>query len=944
MIPISLKLQGINSYQKAFEIDFNKLVEGQLFGIFGPVGSGKSTILEAISMALYGETERLHARDDRNYNLMNLQSDELLIDYTFRLDPENQEYRFVVRGKRNSKNFDKVNTFDRQAYKKEQGEWLPIQQKAEEIIGLSYQNFRRTVIIPQGKFQEFLQLGSKDRTQMLKEIFGLERFDLYGKVASLDKKTQFKKENLEGQISQYADLSEEILKEKQEELKQLSKALQTQEERMQYLLSVQDVLAKYLQAKESTEKHETALAAHVAKLKRTAELLQSQQRDFESTQKEYAQLDKFRQKKRELQSLKTINANQQTIANNQARLEKGMEVLRQTQEAGKALKTELKEKERQFKKLRSNRPDFKELSDIKIWFSEKEQKQKQIQTAADEVEQDRAAIKAISKSAFAPLSDYIGSDQAIIGASDKLDKLEQFLEKEQKSLTKKIEQLQKEEQEVLVQVKLGDWAKDLNSGEPCPLCGSTHHPNLHNDEALIKQLKVVEQKIKKCKDDEAEVNRLLRDFDQKKVLLNAKKEQLEQHQQRLDAAKQGFEHFLESYIWDQFGADQKDAFLETYDKAKSLEQELLQQEGHLGHLREQLEENQSNEERYRKGLEDIKHQQLSLEAENKALEKGLQLLKVQDYAGESENNLNQHIYELENQIGDLEFNYKNAEEKLKAQEKAYNSLQGEEKILIKNTEEAKQDLEKRKTALLDIIQSKPKLELTGITFQENNEPELDAALFERQLTEENQSFETQKELHANLKNEVQRLEADLKKKLDLTKALEAINKRLEQLKMLKNLFKGSGFVDFISSIYLEELCHAANERFYKLTRQQLKLEITGKNAFIVRDYLNQGRIRSAKTLSGGQTFQAALSLALALAESIRSQNKAQQNFFFMDEGFGSQDQEALQLVLKTLKSLRKENRVVGIISHVEELKNEIEVFLTIENKEGAGSEIRTSWE
>lgn len=944
MIPVSLKLQGINSYQKSIEIDFDKLVEGQLFGIFGPVGSGKSTILEAISMALYGETERLHARDDRNYNLMNLQSDELLIDYTFRQDPEKQEYRFVVRGKRNSKNFDKVNTFDRQAYKKEQGEWIPTLQSAEEIIGLSYQNFRRTVIIPQGKFQEFLQLGASARTQMLKEIFGLERFDLYGKVASLDKKTQFKKENLEGQISQYAELSEAVLKEKQAALKELTKTLQNQEARLEFLLSVQQVLGQYLQAQESATKHATALSEHLMKLGKAGELLKSQRRDFESIQKEYAGLDKLKQKKRELQSLKTINSNQQTISQNQTRLEKGMAVLSQTQEEGKALKSELKEKETHFKQQRSNRPDFKELSDIKIWFNEKEQKQKQIETAAEEVAKHETAIKEISKAAFAPLSDYIGSDQAVVSASDKLDELEQFLEREQKNLSNRIEQLQKEEQSILVQVELGDWAKKLKAGEPCSLCGSTHHPSLHDDEEVTKQLKTVQQKIKKYKGDEAEINRLLRDFDQKKVLLSAKKELLEEYLQRLDASKQGFERFLESYIWDQFGADQRNAFLEAYEKAKTLEQALNQQEKDLELLREQLEKNQQNEERYKKGLDDIKKHQLSLETENKVLEQGLQALKVKDYIGETEKNINQHIYDLENQIKDLEYNFKNAEHKLKAQEEVFNSLKGEQKVLKKNVEEAQQELEKQKSALQAIIQSNKEQALKGINFQESIGLQLDAALFEKHLTEERRAFEAQKEVHSNLKSDTKRLEADLNKKQELSKALEAINNRLEQLKMLKNLFKGSGFVDFISSIYLEELCHIANERFYKLTRQQLKLEITGKNTFIVRDYLNQGRTRSAKTLSGGQTFQAALSLALALAESIRSQNMAQQNFFFMDEGFGSQDQEALQLVLNTLKSLRQENRIVGIISHVEELKREIDVFLSIENKEGSGSEIRASWD
>jgi exonuclease SbcC len=167
--------------------------------------------------------------------------------------------------------------------------------------------------------------------------------------------------------------------------------------------------------------------------------------------------------------------------------------------------------------------------------------------------------------------------------------------------------------------------------------------------------------------------------------------------------------------------------------------------------------------------------------------------------------------------------------------------------------------------------------------------------------------------------------------------------RAENIKTLKSLFKASGFVNYISTVYLQNLCRAANERFSRLTRQKLRLELTAGNNFEVRDYMNGGKTRSVKTLSGGQTFQAALSLALALADNIQQITASNQNFFFLDEGFGSLDKESLAVVFDTLKSLRRENRMAGIISHVEEMQQEIEVYLHIEHHEERGSVIRASW-
>jgi hypothetical protein len=101
MIPIKLSIKGLYSYRETQVVDFTKLTEASIFGIFGKVGSGKSSILEAITFALYGDTERMNkSGDDRNYNMMNLRSDDLLIDFECRAGKDNHLYRFTVKGRK----------------------------------------------------------------------------------------------------------------------------------------------------------------------------------------------------------------------------------------------------------------------------------------------------------------------------------------------------------------------------------------------------------------------------------------------------------------------------------------------------------------------------------------------------------------------------------------------------------------------------------------------------------------------------------------------------------------------------------------------------------------------------------------------------------------------------------------------------------------------------
>ena len=186
--------------------------------------------------------------------------------------------------------------------------------------------------------------------------------------------------------------------------------------------------------------------------------------------------------------------------------------------------------------------------------------------------------------------------------------------------------------------------------------------------------------------------------------------------------------------------------------------------------------------------------------------------------------------------------------------------------------------------------------------------------------------------HGRATSVLSSLEKQWQQKLEHQKRHDELDLRKQDLKKMDEMFRAQGFVNYVSSVYLKNLCESANERFFKLTNNQLRLELDEKNNFLVRDYLNSGEVRSVKTLSGGQTFQAALSLALALSDNIQHLTKAKQNLFFLDEGFGTLDKDSLQTVFKTLKALRSENRVVGIISHVEELQQEVDNFIDRERK------------
>ncbi|OAA82923.1 AAA family ATPase [Clostridium ljungdahlii] len=226
MKPIRLKIKGLNSFIESQCIDFGKLTQRGLFGIFGPTGSGKSTILDGMTLALYGETSR------KSSNYININCNTLSVSFEFQISGRNiKRYRVEREFKRDNKTGSPrsklakiVDVTDDVEKILEEGA-RNVTEKCEDIIGLRLEDFTRTVVLPQGKFSEFLRLEGKDRRNMLERLFNLQEYG-YELSEKLSKKIGREKDKanlIEGELKGYENINEKVLEEKKKTLCELNK-------------------------------------------------------------------------------------------------------------------------------------------------------------------------------------------------------------------------------------------------------------------------------------------------------------------------------------------------------------------------------------------------------------------------------------------------------------------------------------------------------------------------------------------------------------------------------------------------------------------------------------------------------------------------------------------------------------------------------------------------
>ncbi|MDQ0595638.1 exonuclease SbcC [Chryseobacterium ginsenosidimutans] len=1007
MIPIQLTIEGLYSYQKRQTIDFKNLTEAGLFGIFGSVGSGKSSILEAISFALYGETERLNMRDKRAYNMMNLKSNSSYIEFDF-LNFENKLFRATRDFKRNSKKFDDVKPSSVTFYQNIDNKWIPLDHSnAEQIINLSYANFKRTIIIPQGQFKEFLELGATERTNMMKEIFGLQRYDLQNNVSSLHIKNKSELDKLDGQLKGFEEINEEQISVQKENLETEQKRFEKAKENFQKISDAYQQLKNLKldfenlqQKKDSFNKlsaqkteidileTETDLYDRISRIfnpliseknKLSKEIYEKQteaekqrktvyetQLQFNTVKEQITllqpQFDALQQSKIQENDLSLILQTlvySDEIKNLQERTQKGSKEVMEVEEKSKNIQQNIDHLTKEIEIVKIKKLDSTLLLNVGNWFIQQKNLIKSHEEQSEKIKRQQINIEQVSEELKIFPDNF----------KETFKKKKETLEVQKKELSQKLDQLK-------IQQELAKFSNELRNGEACLLCGSYEHPNIvefHDVNAELNEILAkaqnVDNEIFTLQKQETEADKIL---ERKNIFEN----QLKTEQEIVSQIHKNIQNHLQSFTWSSFNPENEGQFeqkrLQSLETEKQIE--LISQ--NISKERETLGKELENLGKYQKALEAFKIQEAKKEEQINTNRSNLRILDWENYSLKTTEEI-ENIYQ------------KLAKSNIET-DKTYQELIQKEKELSPKLAEHKtifNQLEKQISALKQEISSN--LECINISLSENNFNDFASVenILEKKINVEESrnsiqkfriDFETLKngilELEIKLKDfsfdkdqfilkenefkeagnelkhindsvvkltaEIERLEKEFRKKEDLLKEHAKLQKRSENLKTMINLFKGAGFVQYVSSIYLRQLCDHANIRFHRMTRNQLSLQLNENNDFEIIDYLNEGRSRSVKTLSGGQSFQVSLSLALALAESVQANAQSEKNFFFIDEGFGTQDLESVNIVFETLNALQKENRIVGIISHVEELKEKIPVALEIIKDEELGSLIK----
>lgn len=1009
MIPQKLTIEGLYSYQERQTIDFSDLTEAGLFGIFGAVGSGKSSILEAVSFALYGETERLNSRDKRAYNMMNLKSNRSYIEFDF-LNHENKLFRATREFRRNSKNFEDVKPASVIFYEFKNNTWESLEHvNAEELIGLNYTNFKRTIIIPQGQFKEFLELGAKERTDMMKEIFQLHRFDLQDKVSTLLKNNKSELDQIEGKLSGFEMVSQEAIEalknqhqEQNEKSNEIQKEFAIINEIVQQLKALKSDFESLNQKKkevqilndkkqeidvkrEQIEVYERIFSVFhqvlqdqkriQSELKSKSSEKEIQQQNVKELQEkvnevsqkigalkpDFEQLSAKRIEENDLSFLVQIKEFETEIEKLKIRTQKGSDELKQVQEKEKISVEFIKEKEDELSNLSAKRIDSQLLLVVGNWFNQNEnlhqnlinqlQKNIEIETQLSEISDELKSLNVDEKS------------------------FEEDFKLKSESLISKKKDLENQKSQFEVQQQLSHYAHQLHEGEACPLCGALEHPSIIELDDVSLHLQKVLNEISDC---ENEQNFLQNHVNKVERLIFKKQnfeDQLKTENIRIDELKRQISEHQKQFVWTEFDAEKQEEFSKRKSESGELESQINSINELIKQKRSEIEEEQRLVEKYSKALQQFELEEVRKSTQIQQNKDHLKYLRFIDFENETsenliiilenlkaKNNKTEHDFtQFNKEMSELNPKLASQKTALELQEKRIEELQKEDEninaqISSKLVEQRLNSVEQVEGILkfqLDVPNQRKQIEEFIIAFEtlKNSISELELKLKDFSF-DQNQFSETENQfkiketelleatkLLTRTSSEIERLEVEFKKKENVLKEQTELLKRAENLKTMFNLFKGAGFVQFVSSIYLRQLCDHANVRFHRMTRNQLSLQLNDNNDFEIIDYLNEGRSRSVKTLSGGQAFQVSLSLALALAESVQSNAKSEKNFFFIDEGFGTQDMESVNIVFETLMNLQRENRIVGIISHVEELKERIPISLTIEKDEEKGSKI-----
>ncbi|HHV64307.1 MAG TPA: AAA family ATPase [Peptococcaceae bacterium] len=1039
MRPLKLTMTAFGPYAKSQVIDFTELQGRNLFLITGPTGSGKTTIFDAICFAIFGKAS---GRDRDGESLRSHFAQENLLTSV--------ELEFELKGKKYW-----VKRFPKQVRKKALGEGFTeqnaqaefkalddpqsrvvvgvrnVDEKITQLIGITYEQFKQIIMIPQGEFRELLTADSTTREVILQKIFGTQEFKLIQerigeKAKELEKGVELLKKQREINIAQFNAADHEdlaaLLTAKPYNIMAITTAA------AEAICKDEEQEEEYKKLIQRLEEHVAGKQKEIFKAQENNRKIKEKERALEEKNKLEAQKPFFIQKEKALEKarkalailplednyrsrvdeynhkaalLKEAEENEKNARSQLAAAEKALaeEKQRDTQREGLSQKLTLLQEAR--KKVQDWQHNQKGLQEAELALKTVQKEQRQLEEELQELKRRQELSEQSLNQSMEAARKYIivcnekERVQALHDTTLELQKEREKLGKdrqgldnlkarldEQESAFQELERNYEEAKNKYFTGLAGVLAEQLQEGKACPVCGSLLHPNPASKATGVlneQELKDLEQRHKIARDKLESVRlewqnaRAKVDFQEKTV------RRLEQELSEL--SKEGNCEGERDLSLDTRLLELKEVLAELEaemkqlevlkDKENDLRRQIVKDNSRLTDLEKKLKELAGKEKDLYSKVEMFK-------GLIKALEEDLPAAVRTPADMENELSKTQKLY------NDLKRALEEAEERLKECREALLTADADKKHTLENMKEAEIGIQK---ALAGYQEALAKAGFSGEeeyrfakmtpgqiedTEKEINEYKeslksasdnlerlqkevqglsyIDISVLERQLLAIQQEKQKVTDRKTFVRSRLDHNQKMLTSIINMNKDIEDKEREYALVGDLANTARGNNsqkltFERYVLAAYFNDIIAAANIRLQKMTCGRYKMSRIaekGKGAaqsgleLEVFDYYT-GRARHVKTLSGGESFKASLALALGLADVVQSYaGGVNLDTMFVDEGFGTLDPESLDNAINCLIELQQAGRLVGIISHVPELRACIDARLEVEaHKDGS---------
>lgn len=916
MRPIKLTMSAFGPYAEQTVVDFEKLGTNGLYLITGTTGAGKTTIFDAITYALYGTASGKNRKDSMfrsKYADVNTATFvELIFEYggkryTVRRNPS--YFRPAKRGTglTEEKSGAVLYCPDERVIDRAS----EVDKSLIGIMGIDRDQFLQIAMIAQGDFLKVLNASTDERKKIFRQIFKTERFErIQYHLSALYKQKKREREDAAKTVMHYisdiASCENDMISVDVEAAKDGRMPFADVIRLVERLLEQDNMLEKQLKTKiEETEK----------KLEVTNE-----------------KLGKAEELKKTQTALKSDEAVLLTLLPESENRKKAYEAEKNKTSVREKLKAEIAIADKdlaEYDALENCKISAKTLSDrIALSTASREKLMKLIKTESEQYEASKKEIEALSeagaekerllaekskreeqlqfyKDLFKEISDY-SAQLARLDAGQK-----KYLDSDRLASEKEAEYAFKKT--AFLREQAGILAENLEDGMPCPVCGSTHHPEkaYKSDVAPTEaELNASEAKAKKYRKDAEDIHSKVVAF---KAKTDNARENIEKKLVRLPGCN-GVDSAAESCKQEMKSAE---VSIKVFDEKIKAEEARMRRKSALSKL---IDEYETRIEKYKADI--LECEKMISSDEGSKREMSVQLKKLSEklrFAGKKE---------AEEHYKALSAKLKNMVAAFEASEKSYR--ESEAQIL---------ELESRIKTRKDTLK---------------NAQAVDS---DAEKANKDKYRSDSAELHKVHKNVLARISVNKNVAENIRINAAELEKLEEEEKLLSVLSKtangdlsGKSKTDletYVQMSYFDRILEKANTRLMVMSGGQYELrrhtEVDNFRSQVgldldVTDHYN-GSVRSVKTLSGGESFKASLALALGLSDLIQSDSGGiRLDTMFVDEGFGSLDDESLRQAMKALTELTEGNRLVGIISHVDELKNRIDKQIVIK-KDSSGSRL-----